>query len=152
MADRHATVIWEGSLTEGSGTISSGSGVLKDLPVTWASRVEQPDGKTSPEELLAAAQAECYAMVLAHLLGQQGKTVEHLEVTAVCTVEQQDGGLKITTMKLDAKGRVPGLHQAAFSRIAQEGEKSCPVSNALRGNVQISVHAKLETGASVTGS
>ena len=142
-------MIWEGSLTEGHGTISSGSGAIKDAPVTWASRVERPDGKTSPEELLAAAQAECYAMVLSHLLGQQGKTAERLEVTAVCTVEQQEGGLKITTMKLDAKGRVPGLDQEGFARVAQEGERSCPVTNALRGNVEISVQAELETGASI---
>ena len=150
MADRRATVIWEGSLTEGRGTISSGSGALKDLPATWASRVEQSDAKTSPEELLAAAEAERYAMVLSNLLGQQGKTAERLEVTAVCTVERQDGGLKITSMKVEAKGRVPGLDQETFSRISQEGEKNCPVSNALRGNVQISVQAELETSASVS--
>ena len=148
MADRRATVIWEGKLTEGSGTISTGSGALAGAPVTWASRVERSDGKTSPEELLAAAQAECYAMVLSNLLGKQGKTPERLEVTAVCTVERQEGGLKITTMKLDARGRVPGLGQEEFTQVAHEGEKSCPVSNALRGNVEISVQAELETEAS----
>jgi len=148
MADRRATAIWEGTLTEGRGTITSGSGALQDAPVTWGSRVEQSDGKTSPEELLAAAQAECYAMVLSNLLGKQGKTPERLEVTAVCTVERQEGGLKITTMKLDAKGRVPDLSQEEFTRVAEEGEKSCPVSNALRGNVELSVRAELETGVS----
>ncbi|HEX8918379.1 MAG TPA: OsmC family peroxiredoxin [Chloroflexota bacterium] len=148
MAERRASVIWEGSLTKGHGTVSSGSGVLHNSPVTWASRVEREDGMTSPEELLAAAQAECYAMVLSNLLGKQGKEPERLDVTAICTVERQDGGLKITTMKLQAKGRVHDMDQEAFTRLAEEGEKNCPVSNALRGNVQISVEAKLETAAS----
>jgi osmotically inducible protein OsmC len=148
MAERRATAVWEGTLPEGRGTVSTGSGVLKDSPVTWASRVEQPEGKTSPEELLAAALAECYAMVLSHMLGQQGKTADRLEVTAACTVERQSGGLKITTITLDAKGRVPGMDQEAFARLAEEGERNCPVSNALRGNVQISVRAELEAAAS----
>jgi osmotically inducible protein OsmC len=118
------------------------------LPVSWASRVEAPDGKTSPEELLAAAHAECYAMVLSNLVGKQGKTAERLEVTAVCTVERQSGGLKITTMKLNARGRVPGMDEDTFARLAEDGERSCPVSNAIRGNVQISVTAELEAAAS----
>ena len=144
MAERRATAIWQGSLTEGRGTVTTGSGALRDAPVTWASRVEEPDGKTSPEELLAAAQAECYAMVLSNLLTKQGKSVDRLEVTAVCTVERQEGGLKITTMKLQVRGRVPDMDQDAFARLADEGEKNCPVSNALRGNVQISVEATLD--------
>jgi lipoyl-dependent peroxiredoxin len=145
MADRHATVVWEGSLTGGNGTLSLGSGALTSAPVTWASRVESSDGKTSPEELLAAAAAECYAMVLSNLLGRQGKTPERLQVSAVCTVEQQDGGLKITTMALEAKGRIQGIDQAQFSDLANEGEQNCPVTSAIRGNVKVSVHAELES-------
>jgi osmotically inducible protein OsmC len=144
MADRTATVTWEGSLTGGQGTIDTGSGVLHGSPVTWASRVETPQGKTSPEELLAASQAECYAMVLTNMLTEAGTTPERLTVTATCTVQPHDGGLRITTMRIEATGRVPGVDAETFSRTAQEGEKNCPVSNALRGNVEISVEAKLE--------
>jgi osmotically inducible protein OsmC len=150
MAERRATAVWEGTLTEGRGTITTGSSALTEAPVTWASRVEQPDGKTSPEELLAAAQAECYAMVLSNLLGKQGKTPGRLEVTAVCTVERQSGGLKITTMRLEARGRIADIDQESFAQLAEEGERNCPVSNAIRGNVEISVSAQLETAASAT--
>src|SRR5437588_10662897 len=88
MPDRQATVVWEGTLTEGQGTISTGSGAISKTPVTWASRVEQPEGKTSPEELLAAAEAECYAMVLSSNLTKRGTRPDRLEVTATCTVER----------------------------------------------------------------
>lgn len=147
MADRRATVTWTGTLTEGSGTITTGSTVLSDAPVTWASRVEQPDGKTSPEELLAAAEAECYAMVLTNMLSKGGNTPTRLDVAATCTVEKQGAGLKITTMRLEVGGQVPGVDQETFSRMAQEAEQSCPVSNALRGNVEISVQARLSAVA-----
>ena len=152
MAERHATVTWEGSLTEGQGTIQTGSGALSKARVTWASRMEQPDGKTSPEELLAAAEAECYAMVLTNMLSKQGTTPNRLEVSATCTVERQGQGLKITTMRLQVQGDVPGVDQDSFSRMADEASDSCPVSNALRGNVDISVTARLQTAASGTGS
>jgi osmotically inducible protein OsmC len=144
MADRTATVTWKGSLTEGQGLIDTGSGVLKASPVTWASRVETPEGKTSPEELLAASEAECYAMVLANMLTQAGTTPERLTVAATCTVERIEGGLKITTMRLDVRGRVDGVDAETFARTAQEAEAACPVSNALRGNLEISVEARLE--------
>ena len=145
MADRTATVTWKGTLTEGQGTIQSGSGALANLPVTWGSRVEMPEGKTSPEELLAAAEAECYAMVLTNMLSKAGNTPDRLEVTATCTVERQEGGLKITTMRLDVGGQVPGVDGDTFARMANEAEQACPVSNALRGNVQMSVNASLSS-------
>lgn len=143
MAERRATVVWEGTLPQGSGTITSGSGALTETPVTWASRIEQPDGKTSPEELLAAAQAECYVMVLTNKLSTQGNTPNRLEVTATCTVERVEGGLKITTMAVEVTGDVPGVDADTFRRIAEESEGACPVSNAIRGNVQITVRAGL---------
>lgn len=152
MAERHATVTWEGTLTEGRGTIQTGSGALSRAPVTWASRMEQPDGKTSPEELLAAAEAECYAMVLTNILSKQGTTPNRLEVAATCTVEPQGQGLKITTMRLQVQGDVPGVDQDSFSRIATEASDSCPVSNAIRGNVDISVSAQLQEAAGGAGS
>jgi osmotically inducible protein OsmC len=147
MADRTATVAWEGNLPEGRGTIQSGSGALSNLPVTWGSRVETPEGKTSPEELLAASEAECYAMVLTNMLSKAGNVPNRLEVTATCTVERQEGGLKITTMRLDVRGDVPGVDGDTFARMAQEAEQSCPVSNAIRGNVQVSVNAQVASPA-----
>lgn len=147
MPDREATVVWEGTLPQGEGRISSGSGVLQNSPVTWASRMETPEGKTSPEELLAAAEAECYAMGMTARLTNAGHTPNQLRVRAVCTVERQEGGLKITAMHLHVTGDVPGIDQSEFARIADEAEKGCPVSNALRGNVQISLQADL-TGTS----
>lgn len=143
MAERRATVTWEGTLPQGRGTIDTGSGVLQGSPVTWASRMEQPEGKTSPEELLAAAEAECYTMVLTNMLSQKGNTPNRLVVSATCTVEKQGEGLKITTIHLDVQGDVPGVDQDTLSRIAQEAEQACPVSNALRGNVRIDVTARV---------
>lgn len=143
-AERRSQVTWEGNLMQGHGTIvSTSSGALKDLPVTWASRTEQPDGKTSPEELIAAAHAECYAMGLAHGLAQSGTPVKSLQVDAVCTLELSASGPKIQSMDLQVSGNVPGIDQAAFEQAAQVAEQSCPVSNALRNNVTISVHAQL---------
>ena len=144
-AERRADVVWEGDLLHGSGTIVSvGSGALGALPVTWASRTERSDGKTSPEELMAAAHAACYAMAFSHTLAQAGTPAERLSVSATCTFEQVEGGFKISTMDLDARGKVPGLDEAGFEKVAQQAEQGCPVSNALRNNVQIRVNAHLE--------
>ena len=145
-AERRADVVWEGDLLHGSGTIVSvGSGALGALPVTWASRTEKSDGKTSPEELMAAAHAACYAMAFSHTLAQAGTPAERLSVSATCTFEQVEGGFKISTMDLDARGKVPGLDEAGFEKVAQQAEQGCPVSNALRNNVQIRVNAHLES-------
>ena len=145
-AERRADVVWEGDLLHGSGTIVSvGSGALGALPVTWASRTERSDGKTSPEELMAAAHAACYAMAFSHTLAQAGTPAERVSVSATCTFEQVEGGFKISTMDLDVRGKVPGLDEAGFEKVAQQAEQGCPVSNALRNNVQIRVNAHLES-------
>lgn len=144
LAERRATTTWTGTLTQGNGEIQSGSGALNNLPVTWASRTERSDGKTSPEELIAAAHAACYSMALSNTLAQAGTPPEQLTVNAVCTLDRVESGLKITTMALDVRGRVPGIDQAGFEDAAQKAEMGCPVSNALRNNVQISVNAHLE--------
>jgi len=145
-AERRADVVWEGDLLHGSGTIVSvGSGALGALPVTWASRTERSDGKTSPEELMAAAHAACYAMAFSHTLAQAGTPAERLSVSATCTFEQVEGGFKISTMDLAVRGKVPGLDEAGFEKVAQQAEQGCPVSNALRNNVQIRVNAHLES-------
>jgi osmotically inducible protein OsmC len=139
-AERRAGVVWQGNLTQGSGKINVGSGAFKDLPITWAARIERPDGKTSPEELIAAAHAGCYAMALSNTLNQNGTPPEQLTINAICTLDQG----KITTMNLDVRGSVPGLDAAGFEQAAHKAEQSCPVSNALRNNVQIRLNAHLE--------
>ena len=143
LAERRAEVVWTGTLQEGSGTLNAGSGALSNMPVTWASRTEQPGGKTSPEELIASAHAACYAMAFSNTLAQAGKPPEQLTVSAVCSLDRTDTGLKISTMALDVRGKVPGITQEQFSELAQKAEQGCPVSNALRNNVQISVNAQL---------
>ncbi len=141
--ERNAHVEWDGDLASGSGTVSEGSGVLTDSPVTFASRTQQPEGKTSPEELIAAAHATCYAMALSHTLAQQGNAPEHLTVDAVCTLDDQQ--LKFTTMQLNVQGNVPGLSAEEFQNATREAEQLCPVSNALRGNVEIRLQPSLQS-------
>ena|SRR5712675_3555899 len=145
-AQRRAEVEWEGSLVHGSGKIVEvGSGALGQLPITWASRTERSDGKTSPEELIAAAHAACYAMAFSHALAEAGTPATRLTVNAVCTFEQVENGFKISTMDLDVKGNVPGLDEAGFEKAARQAEQGCPVSNALRNNVEIRLNAHLES-------
>jgi len=143
MARQQARVSWNGDLAHGSGTASGGSGALDELPVTWASRTEEPQGKTSPEELIAAAHAACYAMSLAGVLARAGTPPEKLEVSATSSFDKLDAGFKITRMELDVQGRVTGIDSTTFEQAARQAEQGCPVSNALRGNVEISVEARL---------
>jgi osmotically inducible protein OsmC len=143
-AQRRAEVIWEKDLLKGRGSVKVGSGALSEFGVTWASRTEQPDGKTSPEELLAAAHASCYAMALSATLARKGTPPERLNVKAVSTFDRVGEGYKVTTMELTVRGKVPGIDQAKFEDAAREGEKACPISNALRNNVDIKLTAKLE--------
>lgn len=141
---RNAHVTWQGALTTGSGTLTTGSGALKDLNLSWSARTEGAAGKTNPEELLAAAHAECYAMSAAHALSQAGHTPDELTVEAVCSLDRKpEGGFKISAMDLHLSGRVPGLSQDEFARIAAEAEKNCPISNVLRGNAEIRLKAEL---------
>lgn len=143
MAERSATTGWDGDLAHGAGTLNGASGALNDLAVTWASRTERSDGKTSPEELIAAAHSSCFSMALSHGLSEAGNAPEHLDVTAKVTLDLKDGAPTVTTSELTVKGRVPGLDQAGFEEAAQEAGKNCPISRALAG-VQITVNATLE--------
>jgi osmotically inducible protein OsmC len=131
----------------GSGQFSlESSGILTDSPVTWAARTEQPGGKTSPEELLAAAHASCFAMAFSATLGRRGTPPERLEVEAVAGFNRKpEGGWKVATMDLHVRGRVPGMDQAAFEDAARQGEQGCPISNAIRSNVEIRLQATLES-------
>ena len=145
IADRRAETTWEGALTDGSGTLQLASSAAASLPVTWASRVERPDGRTSPEELLAAAHASCYSMALAATLGRAGSPPERLHVTAVVSLNPKPGGgFEVTGSSLEVTGTVPGLDAAAFQGLADTAEKGCPISNAIRGNVTITVQATLQ--------
>lgn len=145
-AERRAEVEWQGSLMKGSGTlVSVGSSAIGNLPITWAARTERSDGRTSPEELLAAAHASCFAMALSHGLAQAGTEAERVHVDATCTFEQVEGGFKVSTMVLDVRGKVPGLDQSGFEKAAQAAGQGCPISNALRNNVAITVNAHLES-------
>jgi osmotically inducible protein OsmC len=142
-ADRRAEVVWEGSLMEGSGTITNvGSGALPELPVTWTARTESSDGKTSPEELIAAAHASCFSMALSGALAKAGTPPERLETSATVTFVPGTG---VTKSALTVTGRVPGLDAAAFQEAAEGAKEGCPVSGALKGNVELSVEANLES-------
>lgn len=140
MADRSASAEWQGNLFEGRGTVSAdSSGLFSDAGVTWAARTESPDGKTSPEELIAAAHSACFCMALSNELSTRGHAPGRLQADATCTFV--DG--KVTTMVIDVTATVPGADQAAFDEALAAAEQSCPVSNALRGNVDIRVTASL---------
>jgi len=139
--DREARVAWQGGLSEGAGRLETPSGVGDGAGLSWGARTGPAPG-TSPEELIAAAHAGCYSMALSHVLEQHGTMPEHLDVRARCLAEEDDG-LVITAVVLEVVGVVPGLDGAEFSRLAEEAERRCPVSNALRGNVEIRVDALL---------
>lgn len=143
IAERTATTSWDGDLAHGNGNVTGASGGLGDLPVTWASRTERSDGKTSPEELIAAAHASCYSMALAHGLTESGHAPEHLDVSARVTLDQKEGAPTVTTSELTVNGRVPGIDQATFEQAASDAGKGCPVSRALAG-VEITVNATLQ--------
>jgi osmotically inducible protein OsmC len=143
MAERRASTEWEGDLAHGSGTVKVDSGAFDAFPVTWASRTERSDGKTSPEELVAAAHASCFSMALAHGLAQAGHTPEHLTVSAHVTLDERDGAPTVTSSELTVSGRVPGIDQSAFTQAAAEAGQNCPISRALAG-VEITVNATLE--------
>ena len=148
LALREAEILWEGSLARGAGTLSSGSGALDQLPVTWASRTERPGGRTSPEELIAGAHASCFAMALALVLGENKTPPERVAVSAVCTLDELAGVPRITTVELAVRAQVPGLDAADLERMVERAGTLCPVSNALRGNVKINVRSELSRGHS----
>jgi osmotically inducible protein OsmC len=141
MADRTASAVWQGDLFAGSGTVSAvTSGLFSEAGVTWAARTEEPGGKTSPEELIAAAHAACFCMALSNELSSRGHPPARLEIQATCTFQPGKG---ITTMALDVTAEVPGVDDAGFREGLDAAIDSCPVSNALRGNVDIQVEGTL---------
>jgi osmotically inducible protein OsmC len=143
---RHASVVWNGGLTDGSGMITYlSSGVVSRLPISWASRTSAHDGKTSPEELLAAAHASCFSMALSSRLAKNGTPPTQLDVRAEVTFDNASGGWKVTTSKLIVRGQVPGIDDATFQGLAEDAKENCPISQALKGNVELVVEATLQS-------
>ncbi|MGE3707122.1 MAG: OsmC family peroxiredoxin [Vicinamibacterales bacterium] len=140
--ERHVEVDWQGSVMEGKGEAKAGTGAFT-LPVTFPSRIGEPAGKTSPEELMAAAHAACYAMALNGTLGRKSASADRTVVTATISADRGDAGIKIVSSKLTVTAYgLKGIAPADFQAVAQEAEGRCPVSNAYRGTMQITVEAK----------
>ena len=141
MTESSATSVWHGSLREGRGRTSFGTGALPEVAATWTARAGTPDDGTTPEELLAAAHATCYGMALAGGLSRTGHPPEELRVRATCTFDPTAIG--ITSMVLVVDGAVPGIDTAGFQAAASAAKDGCPVSKALAGNVEITLRATL---------
>jgi osmotically inducible protein OsmC len=144
-AIRRAEATWSGALAQGSGAVSAiSSGAFSSLPVTWASRTEASDGRTSPEELVAAAHAACFAMALSGTLGRAGTPPDRLDVSAEVTFDKLEAGWRVVSSALTVNGVVPGMSAADFEAAAEATKDGCPISVALAGNVALSVKATLE--------
>ncbi len=133
IAVRTAETTWTDTLAKGSGTLEGGSGALSALPVTWAARTEEPGGKTSPEELAAAAHSSCFSMALALLLGENKTPPGELVVSAAVTLEEVDGKPTIVSSELTVKGRVDGLDEAGFKSVVDQAAELCPISRLFAG-------------------
>jgi lipoyl-dependent peroxiredoxin len=139
---RHVDVDWTGSVTEGKGQVKAGTGAFT-LPVTFPARVGEPSGHTSPEELMAASHAACYAMALNATVGRKGGSIGKTHVTATVTADKGEAGIKVLSSKLKvvAEG-LQGIEKSQFAEVAREAEGKCPISNALRGSLKIEVEAE----------
>ena len=135
-----ADATWEGDLMKGGGTVKPESGAFSSLPVSWAARAERPTGKTSPEELIAAAHAACYSMAFSNGLAKAGHAPERLDTSAEVTFVPGTG---ITSIQLSVRARVHGLDSSQFEKLANEAKDGCPVSKAMHGNVEISLDARM---------
>jgi osmotically inducible protein OsmC len=143
-AIRRAEAVWEGDLMTGRGAVSSkSSGLFQAAPITWASRTESADGRTSPEELLAAAHASCFAMALSHALAQAKTPARKLEVSATVKFDKTPAGFRVVSSALEVTGWVPEIDAAGFEKAASGAKDNCPISQALKNNVELSVQAKL---------
>lgn len=140
-SESRATTVWQGSLTGGRGTTDAASGALGEVEVTWQARTERTEGTTSPEELLAAAHASCFCMALSHELTEAGNEPERLEATATVAFVAGEG---VKSSRIEVTGKVDGIDQAAFDEAAKGAGENCPISGAMRGNVEIEVSATLQ--------
>jgi osmotically inducible protein OsmC len=141
---RHATATWSGNLTEGSGMLQYiSSGAFSRMPITWGSRTEAHEGRTSPEELLAAAHASCFSMAFANQLAKNGTVAEKLDVRVDVTADKREAGWTVLSSAIKVTGVVPGIDQATFAKVAEAAKDGCPISRALAGNVELSVEPTL---------
>ncbi len=141
--DRTATVSWQGEVKTGSGSVTmDSSSAFGPFGVSFPSRSGDPEGQTSPEELIAAAHASCFAMALSSALGANGTAPEQLDVSATVTFSM-DGGPHISQVALSVRGQVPGVEAEAFRSFAEQAKDGCPVSKLMAGNVAVSVDAAL---------
>ena len=136
-AERRAEMYWEGRLDQGVGSFTLGDWMVGEPPVTWEARVGPEGNNASPEELMAAAQASCFSMALSSVLEEAGTPPETMNVSTTCTLDEVDGRFRITTIDVDIQGRVPGLDAEGFRSIVEQADQICPVTNALRGNVDV---------------
>ena len=143
-ATREARAVWNGDLMSGSGTVSgASSGKFSDVPVSWSARTAEPGGRSSPEELLAAAHASCFAMALSAGLARAGSPPNRLEVRSKVTFDKVGDNWTVVSSELEVKGDIPGADAAKFVRAAEDAKENCPISRALKGNVRLSVKANL---------
>jgi len=136
-----ATTVWEGDLARGGGKTAPESGAFEAVDVSWASRTARAAGKTSPEELLAAAHASCFCMALAHELAEAGTPPERLEATAHVEFDPDEG---VKSSHITVVGRAPGIDGGVFAQAARAASEGCPISGALKGNIDIAVESTLE--------
>jgi lipoyl-dependent peroxiredoxin len=143
MTERRAHTTWEGDLASGSGTFTVGTGAIGPQEVSWTARTEEPGGKTSPEELIAAALSSCYSMALSGALARAGTPPTRLETDAVANFGKTDAGFRMTKIDLRVRGTVEGADEETFRRAAEDAKENCPVSQALKGNVELTLDAAL---------
>ena len=143
MKKRTASAVWQGDLKSGKGTVSTGSGTLKETAYSFGTRFEDSSSGTNPEELIAAAHAGCFAMAFSAFLGRAGFTPQRVDTKANLTFEQVNNNWTITTIDLNIDAKVPGIDQAKFNEIANDAKTNCPVSRAL--NAKINLNAKLQS-------
>jgi lipoyl-dependent peroxiredoxin len=141
---RHASATWSGNLTEGAGMLQYiSSGAFSRMPITWGSRTEAHQGRTSPEELLAAAHASCFSMAFANQLAKNGTVAERLDVRVDVTADKREAGWTVLSSAIKVSGVVPGIDAETFARVADAAKDGCPISRALVGNVELSVEPTL---------
>lgn len=142
---RRADATWSGDLASGRGTVTAATtGVFRDLPTTWASRIGEPEGVTSPEELLAAAHASCFSMACSNELAKAGTPPTSVQVTVAVTGDKLETGWTVLSSAITIRAVVPGATEASFREAAEKARDGCPISKALKGNVELSVEATLE--------
>jgi osmotically inducible protein OsmC len=142
---RRATATWSGDLLSGRGSVTAATtGIFRDQATTWKARTEESDGVTSPEELLAAAHASCFSMACSNILAKAGTPPDRLDVEVTVTADKREAGWTVVSAAIVLRGRVPGATQESFAAAANEAKDGCPISRALKGNVEMTVEATLE--------